>query len=71
MNMLIELEKGAGFHASGKLQRAERVYRHILEQDSKNKEALNLLGILLRDQGNFKEAESYFLTAVDLDNQRR
>jgi len=52
----------------GRLAEAERAYRDVLPNDSKNPEVHDGLGVSLLMQGRFKEASSSFDRAVDLDS---
>lgn len=50
----------------GSIQSAVNIYKRVLELDSDNVEALNMLGIEFMNQGNTLEAEKYLRKAVHL-----
>ncbi len=66
---LIKVLEGEGFQRleSGKFQQAERIYWHLLEQDSTNIEAYKNLGNALLKQGKLEEAITYYQQALTLD----
>ena len=54
----------------GRAAEAERAYRDVLPDDSKNPEVHDGLGVALLMQGRFKEAFSSFDRAVGLDSEK-
>jgi tetratricopeptide (TPR) repeat protein len=54
----------------GRAPEAERAYRDVLPQDSKNPENHDGLGVALLMQGRSKEAFASFDRAVDLDSEK-
>jgi predicted TPR repeat methyltransferase len=55
------------FHVQGHLDRAEPLYREIIEADPENGEAWHLLGVLMLQKGQGADAESYLSRAVRLN----
>ncbi len=51
----------------GSIQSAVNIYKRVLELDSDNVEALNMLGIEFMNQGNTQMAEKYFRRAIHLE----
>lgn len=60
----------AGFDAQqkGHVRQAERLYRQVLESDSGNRHALNLLGALCTNTERPKEAVDFITRALGIDN---
>ena len=54
----------------GRAAEAERAYRDVLPNDSKNPEVHDGLGVSLLMQGRFKDAFNSFDRAVDLDKEK-
>ena len=54
------------FHVQGQLDRAEPLYREIIEADPENAEAWHLLGVLMLQKGQGVDAESYLSEAIKL-----
>jgi tetratricopeptide (TPR) repeat protein len=54
----------------GRAAEAERAYRDVLPNDSKNPEVHDGLGVSLLMQGRYKEAFNSFDRAVDLDEEK-
>jgi Tfp pilus assembly protein PilF len=60
--------RGALYERQKKYDLAEREFRRVLENDSKNASALNYLGYMLADQNTrLPEAQDYIKRAVDLE----
>jgi predicted O-linked N-acetylglucosamine transferase (SPINDLY family) len=55
-------------HQSGELQRAEVLYRQILQTDPKNSEVLQRLGIMAGQVNNYEAAVKLFNQAISIDN---
>ena len=51
------LQNALRFHQRGELERAERLYREVLQVDGRNFRALYLLGFVHSQRGDFAEAE--------------
>jgi len=56
-------------HQAGRLNEAERLYRQILQVDSRHAEALHLLGILARQVGRNDIAVDLIVKAIALNGQ--
>ena len=54
-------------HSAGDLQAAERLYRKALAQQPDSFDALNLLGVVRAQQGQYQEAKLLIAKAVALD----
>jgi tetratricopeptide (TPR) repeat protein len=52
----VQLDKALQLHRQGKLEAAEKIYRHILADQPDHRDALNNLGILLRMQDRTEDA---------------
>ena len=52
---------------NGKFQEAELLYRRILANDSRNFDALHMLGIVCAETAKFSEAEEIFRAALSID----
>jgi len=61
------LSKAIHWHQSGKLKQAEAGYRQVLGEQPDNAEALQLLGVLMHQQGQHDLAESLIQAAIKLD----
>jgi tetratricopeptide (TPR) repeat protein len=59
-----EISRGKALEASGKLDKARKVYEAVLQQDPESPEAARALGILLDKQGHHADAEQCFLVAL-------
>ena len=60
------LDQAIKFHQAGNLQQAEQYYRHILQADPRNVDALHLLGVLYHQAGRDDLAASHIGEAVRL-----
>jgi protein O-GlcNAc transferase len=58
------LQTAQALHSAGRLEEAEPLYKSILEADSQNVDALNLLGALLNQVGKFSESVEMMTRAV-------
>ena len=71
----VKLVKRAGkLEKKDKGERAKKLYSQAFKKlnkayktDKKNPDILNYMGFTSRKTGNFKEAESYYLSGLDLD----
>ncbi|MBI3839169.1 MAG: tetratricopeptide repeat protein [Planctomycetia bacterium] len=61
------LQAGLNFHASGNLQQAEQSYRQVLEADSRNADAMHLLGLIALQVENHPMAIEYLTAAIRVD----
>ena len=59
---------GSANLALGRLGQAEQILRRAVEQDNNSVPALNNLGVVLMERGNFGEARIYFQQAFALDS---
>lgn len=58
------LNQAVGLHQSGRLDDAETLYRRILQQDSRNADALHLLGVLNLQRGALETARTLISDAI-------
>ncbi len=56
-------------HQAGRLQEAAAIYRKVLTFDSRNPDALHLLGVIAHQVGNPRQAVEYISLAIDCCNQ--
>jgi len=56
-------------HRAGRLQEAAATYRTVLTLDSRNPDALHLLGVIAHQLGNPRQAVEYISLAIDYCNQ--
>ena len=59
-----EIKKGEKLFAGGELEKAERVFGHVLEQDPENKEAYNNLGVIAYERGELESAGHFFTESL-------
>jgi protein O-GlcNAc transferase len=64
-SILKSLERGLDEHRSGRLERAETLYRQVLNQDPANPDALHLIGVVAYQQGRYDQAVSYVERAIE------
>ena len=64
-SILKSLERGLDEHRSGRLERAETLYRQALNHDPANPDALHLIGVVAWQQGRFEQAVSYVERAIE------
>ncbi|UCF92984.1 MAG: tetratricopeptide repeat protein [Desulfobacterales bacterium] len=67
IDIVSELRKGLAFHQSGQSERAQEVYRRILDRDPLHPDALHLLGLLALEAGKAATAVALIGKAVHLD----
>ncbi|MFQ5783636.1 MAG: sulfotransferase [Alphaproteobacteria bacterium] len=53
-----------GHHRSGRLDEAEQGYRHVLEREPEQPDALNMLGVAAAQRGRIDDALDYFRRAI-------
>lgn len=58
------LQAGLTHHRAGRLQEAARCYEHLLEVQPLNADALNLLGVIARQQNDLDTSERLILRAI-------
>ncbi|HBK04255.1 MAG TPA: hypothetical protein DDZ81_00140 [Acetobacteraceae bacterium] len=63
----MDLDEALAHHAAGRLTRAEAIYRRILQATPDDVEALNLLGLLLQDQGDLLQGIALITRALEID----
>ena len=61
-NIIRQAEK---LHQSGKLARAETIYRRVLRDNPNHSEALRLLGLLAHQTGNSQQGQNLILQAIN------
>ncbi len=59
------IKEGEALFAQGKIEEAEKCFLDLLENDPRNAETLNNLGVVCHNRGNVAEAEGYFLKAIE------
>ncbi|MGA2582578.1 MAG: tetratricopeptide repeat protein [Tepidisphaeraceae bacterium] len=64
------LELAMKWHRHGALADAEQMYRHVLEQEPNNSDALHMLGLIASHYGNYKDAIALIQRAIQLNPQR-
>jgi len=60
------LDRAITEHKSGNLETAEQLYFEILQHQPKHADAINLLGAIAEQRGNYELAAEYFETSVSL-----
>ena len=65
-NMFDKYNEAFNLHKAGKLDEAERLYLEIIENDDKNAEVLNLLGMIYLQKFQLTKAEEYILRAISI-----
>ena len=58
------LEEAIAHHRSGNLQNAETLYRQILQSQPNHPDALNLLGVVMRQQQRLEESQRWIRLAI-------
>lgn len=58
------LKAGVSLHQTGRLNEAAEKYRDVLNRDSRNPDALNLLGVIAQAQGDRDRALTYFKRTI-------
>jgi tetratricopeptide (TPR) repeat protein len=61
------LDAAIANHEAGRIDLAEAGYRHILNNDPDQPDALNLLGLLLQNRGHYAEAIAFISRAVEIE----
>ncbi len=65
--MINKLEEGKFLLAEGKLEEAESCFLSVIEEDSKNKEAYNNVGVVAYKMNNLEKAVDYFARSLKED----
>ena len=61
------LKQGEALFAEGKIEEAEKCFLEILNEDPKNKEAYNNLGVISFQRQNIEQACARFMKALEID----
>ena len=61
------LAVGLTHHQAGRLREAEAIYRHVLQQQTENAEALHLLGVIAHQCGNHEVAIELIEFAIKIN----
>ncbi|NKB43831.1 MAG: tetratricopeptide repeat protein [Alphaproteobacteria bacterium] len=62
------IEQALSIHQSGDLDAAEQAYLDILMDDSRNAEALKLIGLLACQRGKLEDGLNYLEAAIEVDD---
>lgn len=62
-----KLKQGEALFAEGKIEEAEKCFLEILNEDPKNKEAYNNLGVIYFQQQNIEQAIQNFTKSLEID----
>ncbi|MBW1860051.1 MAG: tetratricopeptide repeat protein [Deltaproteobacteria bacterium] len=65
-NAVILYEKARAFHKRGRLQAAKQLYKKTLSADPGHVDALNNLGVIQLQEGNYPAARTSFTEAIQL-----
>ena len=64
-----KLDIALKYHQEGQLDKAEEIYLEIIVEETKNAEALKLLGVLSCQKSKLDDGINYLEAAIDLDDQ--
>jgi predicted O-linked N-acetylglucosamine transferase (SPINDLY family) len=67
--LLTTLSAGIGLHQKGNLEEAQKIYESILKVDSRNFDALHLLGVLETQRNNFEKAIDLISSAISINTK--
>ena len=70
INMAKSMQQGISFHQKGELQRAEKLYQRVLQNQPQNANAYHLLGIIAYQVGKKKLAIDLMNQAIGIDNKQ-
>ena len=62
-----KLKQGEAHFAEGKIEEAEKCFLEILNEDPKNKEAYNNLGVISFQRQDFEQALGYLTKVLEID----
>ena len=65
--MINKLEEGETLYAEGKLEEAENCFLSVIEDGSKNKVALNNMGVIAYRMNDIEKAVDYFTKSLNED----
>jgi len=65
--MINKLEEGEILYAEGKLEEAENCFLSVIEDGSKNKVALNNMGVIAYRMNDIEKAVDYFTKSLNED----
>ena len=68
VNVVNQLQQAMKFHNAGDFENAREGYQNILTADSKNFDALHLLGVIETQTGNLEKAVEYFTDAIAINS---
>ena len=69
MNVEQALNQAVQHHQAGRLAEAETIYQQILIREPSNSEVLNLLGVVLSQQGQYQAALGLIIRAIEINPQ--
>ena len=70
MGKKVQMEQIIEWHQAGDLERAEKAYRKILQQEPKNSNAIHLLGVIHLQRKEYPQAETLIRKAlIELPNE--
>jgi Flp pilus assembly protein TadD len=58
------IDQALELHNAGRLHEAERIYREVLIVNPDHADALNFLGVIAMQSGNFKDAEGWLARSI-------
>lgn len=64
---MMSIDQALAAHRAGDLDQAEALYRQILSRDSRDFDALHLLGVVFAERGRFEEAGRFLREAIAVD----
>ena len=64
------LKKAFDYHQNNHFSKAEKKYNEIIKADSKNHQALTLLGTLKLQQGDLDSAEFFLNKSLDINRNQ-
>ena len=70
INMEKSMQQGISFHQKGELQRAEKLYQRVLQNQPQNANAYHLLGIIAYQVGKKNLAIDLMNQAIGIDNKQ-
>jgi tetratricopeptide (TPR) repeat protein len=64
------LKSGVRLHVAGQLEQARKIYEQVLDHNPNDPNALNVLGLLGWQTGQFDEAVEHLRRAIEIDNSQ-